>query len=268
MKKNNILLLVTSDQIITKFKEESNITFLFPLQDFSVGFERYFTLNEITAPGFIFVNRLLDNAGIEEFRTLLPKLPKTIQGIVFDDLGILNILQTTKINIRTILFLNHLNCNYESINAYLDYVDSCVICPDINALEIDEILNHTKKPLVLFTFGYVNIMYSRRTLITNYNKYFNQNSSSISTLEEKMSHKNFKIVENKYGTVIYPAKPFNGLSLKSKPHVLYNLIMPLFLNEDEITKILTSTTTLDDKYPYKYLLEQEMTIKVKGGDGS
>ena len=35
---------------------------------------------------------------------------------------------------------------------------------------VKEILDKADKPLVLYTFGHVNIMYSRRTLLTNFNK--------------------------------------------------------------------------------------------------
>ncbi len=269
MKKNNILLIVTDRKMLTKIPkklEESTITFLFPLKDFTVGFPEIFTLKEIPEDGFIFVNRILDNAGIDLFKSTIKNIPPNIKGIVFDDLGIINVLNETKTNLTKILFLNHFNCNYASINIYLNYVDSVVISPDITESEIDEILNHASKPLVLYTFGHLNIMYSRRTLLTNYNKYFNKEVPMLSTLEEDLSHHKFKIMENVYGTVIYTEKPFNGLRYLTKPNVLYNLINPIFLSIDEITQIINNKTDLNAIYPYQYLSTTQTIYKLKEKD--
>lgn len=262
MKKNKILLLVDSLKLVDKLKEESNVTFLFPIKGFSVGFSNPRELKTIKEEGFIFVNRILDNEGIVEFKKMIKSLPSNIKGIVFDDIGVLNVLKNEKINITKILFLNHFNCNYLSINAYLEYVDSVVVSSDITLDEIDEILKKAIKPLVLFTFGHVNIMYSRRTLLTNYNKHFNANVSMFSSLEEEISHKKFKIVENEYGTVIYTNEPFNGLVLRSKDNVLYNLISTVFLGDEEVIEIINSSNNLEDKYPYKYLSDKETIFKI------
>ena len=238
--KNNILLLIDDLKIVKKAKKVPNVTFLFPLKDFSIGFKNTFALDEIKEEGYLFLNRILDNAGIEQFKNIISRIPSNIKGIVFDDLGILNVLLKSNLNLTKILFLNHFNCNYESINNFLEYVDSVVVSPDITIKEIDEIIAKTNKPLVLYTFGHVNIMYSRRTLITNYNNYFNRNVPNIASLEENVSKTKFKIMENPYGTVIYTEKPFNGLELLNRK-CLFNLINT-----------------------YKYLSEKETIFKLKG----
>ncbi|MDE5539375.1 MAG: U32 family peptidase [Bacilli bacterium] len=263
MTKNNILLLVNNQSIVEKLKSESSITFLFPVERFCVGFPTTFKVKDIKGSAFIFINRILDNDSIEEFRDFILHLPDNIKGIVFDDIGILNILLKENISITKILFLNHFNCNYESINAYLEYVDSVVVSTDLNISEIDEILAHAKKKLVLYTFGHMNIMYSRRTLLSNYNKHFNKGVPALSLLDEGISHQKFKIIENEYGTVIYTERPFNGLALRGKKGVLYHLINTVFLNDDEILKILHSKSNLEDEYPYKYLSTEKMIVKLK-----
>ncbi len=264
MKKNNYLILVENDSLVEKLKEESNITFLFPLQDFSIGFNNTFNIDDIKCDhAYVFINRLLDNDSILSLKEILNSLPSNIEGIVFDDIGVLNILLESNSKLKKILFLNHLNCNYESINTWLNYVDSVVPSPDITIDEIDEILNKSKKMLTLFTFGHVNIMYSRRTLITNYNKNFNANEEKNSLLEEKVSKQKFKIMENKYGTVIYTEYPFNGLKLRNGENVLYYLINTVFLSDDEVIDIIKSTNNLEDKYPYKYLSEKKTIFKLK-----
>ncbi len=261
--KNNYLLLVTTKTIISKLKEESNITFLFPLKDFTVGFPHPFSLKEIKAEhAYLYLNRLLDNEGIAHFKKLLKTLPANIEGIVFDDIGILQVLKTTSNNLKTILFSNHLNCNFESINAYLDDVDSVVISPDITIRETKEILRASKKPLVVYTFGHVNIMYSRRLLITNYNAYFQKNVPLISDLTNDLKE-HFKILENEYGTVIYTALPFNGLSYLNEANIKYHLINTLFLSDEQILAILHGQINPQTDYPYTYLSEEETIVRIK-----
>lgn len=261
MKKNKILLLVENLDIVEKLKKESNITFLFPVTDFSVGFNNTFKLEEIMVDAYIFVNRILDNEGILSFKQLILNMPSNIKGIVFDDIGVLNVLNKSSLDITKILFLNHFNCNYESINSYLDYVDSVVVSSDITKEETKEILDKAKKPLVLFTFGHVNIMYSRRTLITNYNKHFDKNVSNKALLEDNIANKKFKIIENSYGTVIYTNEPFNALNYMEEENVLFNFINTVFLDISDISNIINKNNL--DKYTYKYLSENKTIFKLK-----
>lgn len=266
MTKNKNLILVTNDTLVEKINkecQESSNTFLFPIENFCVGIPKTFELEEITEESFIFINRLLDKAGIENFKALLKNLPKNIKGIVFDDLGILNILLETKSTLTKILFLNHANCNYESINAFLDYVDSVVISTDITTEETKEILKRAKKPLVVYAFGHVAIMYSRRTLLSNYNKHFKTNIDNEITLKEGISKEEVKAIENIYGTVIYTNNPFNNLKLRKEDNILYNLINSVYLHDEEVISIINSESDMSDTYPYKYLSEEETIYRIK-----
>ncbi len=261
--KNNYLVLVTNKTIIKKLSKEKNITLLFPVADFTVGFDNSFFINEIKEENaYIYVNRLLDNHGIEKFIEMIKLLPPNIKGIVFDDIGVLQTLKEIPNNLTKILYLSHFNCNYLSINTYLDYIDSVVISTDITDDELKTILKKANKPLVVYTFGYIPIMYSRRQLLTNYNNHFKKEVPLISNLVNDLKQE-FKIVENPYGTVIYPAKPFNGLKYRNYENVLYYLINTLFLSDDEIIKIINSKSNLLDEYPYEYLSLKESIIRIK-----
>ena len=261
--KNNYLLLVTNQTIVSKLKKESNITFLFPISKFSVGFPTSFLVDEIKEEdAFIFVNRIMDAECIEDFKEFLKKLPSNIKGIVFDDVGVLEVLNTIPNKLTKILFLNHFNCNYLSINAYLEYVDSVVVSTDITEGEVDEILKKASKPLVLFTFGYINIMYSRRLLLTNYNDHFNRKVDPDSKLTNDLGQ-DFKIVQNEYGTVIYTGEPFNGLSYLGKENVMYYMISTLFLTDEEVLRIIHGEGDLEHDYPYRYLSQEETIVRIK-----
>ncbi len=263
MKKNKILLLVNNKSILDKI-DNKDVTFLFPLKDFSIGFQNYYKIEDIPEGGYIFVNKIMDNKNIENFKEVLNNISSKIKGIVFDDIGVLNILNNLNINMKKILFLNHFNCNYESINIYLNYVDSVFISPDITFLEVKEILDKALKPLVVYTFGYINIMYSRRNLITNYNKYFKEDAKLHNYLEEINTKQKFIIKEEKEGTVIYPNKPFNGLELRGLENVLFEFINGVFLSDEEIIEIIKAKDNLQDKYPYTYLGKEQTIYKLKG----
>ena len=92
MKKNKILLLVNNKSILDKI-DNKDVTFLFPLKDFSIGFQNYYKIEDIPEGGYIFVNKIMDNKNIENFKEVLNNISSKIKGIVFDDIGVLNILR-------------------------------------------------------------------------------------------------------------------------------------------------------------------------------
>ena len=108
----------------------------------------------------------------------------------------------------------------------------------------------------------MNIMYSRRKLITNYNEHFHHEEGLINEIVNDMGS-SFKVVENDYGTVIYTGEPFNGLDFRGSENVLYYLINTVFLSFEEVEHILHSDDDLKSEYPYKYLSNEETIVRIK-----
>ena len=100
---------------------------LYPLKSYTVGYPITFDIKDID--GFVLINRILDDFDLDELDTILHE-KNNIKGIVFDDLGILDIV--SDLNITKILLINHYANNTRSINYYLEYVDSVVVSSDIN----------------------------------------------------------------------------------------------------------------------------------------
>ena len=73
-----------------------------------------------------------------------------------------------------ILFENHIISNYKAIN-FLKTIgyDNIVINNDLTISEIKEILKETDSNLFYFFINKNHLMYSRRALVTNFNKNFN-----------------------------------------------------------------------------------------------
>ena len=198
---NKLLILAQNKSIINKVKEVEKATFLFPLEGYSVGYPVTFKLDEIEEFGaYILVNRLLDEKSIESLKELFQNFPKNIKGIVFEDLGVIELVKD--LDITKILWQSHLNASYLSINGFLKYVDSMMVSTDITYDEINLIVNKVDKPLVLPIFGYVQTMYSRRYLLSNFNLNYDEKVSNPNIIKEELLKDEFRIVENEYGTVL------------------------------------------------------------------
>lgn len=258
MKNKDILITINNINDIEKLKELGITKYVFPLKNFCVGIPNTFLVSEIPCDGYIFINRILDNESIDELKEIVKKLPKNIKGIIFDDLGIYEIIKS--INIEKILYLSHFNCNSKSINIYLEYVDSVIISTDITLEEIKEIINNVNKKIGLFTFGYVGVMYSRRLLIDNYTKFHNLSYQNPVVI--KNTDKEFIVYENEFGTYFYHKNIFEGRELFDLDANHY-FINSTFLELDDIIKFLNN-----EKIPNsdKGFLYTETIYKLKGDE--
>ena len=224
------LVTVTNKDIINDLRRYPNIRKLYPLKSFCVGYDVTFDILDID--DFVLVNRILDDFDLDKLEEILKH--SHIKGIVFDDLGIIDIVKS--LDITKILLLDHLATNTVSINYYLDYVDSVVVSNDLTELEIREIVSKCKKKLVVNVFGLKTLMYSRRLLLTNYQKYYNLDSNN--NIMASIDNKGFRIVESEYGTKFYANTYFDATRLLDLDNVLYFWYDPIFLDKDKIMKLL------------------------------
>ena len=225
------LVTVTSKTIIDKLKNNEDIDLLYPLKSYTVGYPLTFQVEDID--GFVLINRILDDFDLDKLDRILHQKNK-IKGIVFDDLGILDIV--SDLNITKILLINHYGNNTRSINYYLDYVDSVVVSNDITKEEIENIVKNAKKRVVVSVFGMKDLMYSRRLLLTNYAKHYNIENKDI--LDVKIKDNGFKVIENEFGTYFYASKYYNALDLLNLDNVLYFWYNPVFLEDEKILDVV------------------------------
>ena len=200
MKKDKILLNISNLEDIDFYQKLGISNFLFPLEGFSVGYSS-FSLEDISATntqGYLLVNRLLTDNDIDQFLKL--QIPKNIKGIIVEDVGLFYVLKDSSLEL--INFQNHLNNSYETVNFWTEYYDSPVLSTDITIDEITEILDRTKKPLIINTFGYPMIMYSRRKLLSNFSKHLGDKEKKTLNIKNSDLIK-FQLKENEYGTAIF-----------------------------------------------------------------
>ena len=236
---NKILYIVNNINLIGDLKKVSINNFLFPLKGFCVGFNDTYTLDEIEENQYILVNRILDNKSLDELEELLKNNKKKIKGIVYDDFGVLYLINKLKLDVETICWQSHFLTNYESVNLHLNNNTSVVVSNDITKEEIDEICKNAKKEVCLFLAGFTMAMYSRRYLLKNFYDEFNIDYNNDVEIHDDTSKNDFIMVENEYGTVGYSKKFYNGLELIDNTNVKYFIVNPLFLNDEDSIKLIS-----------------------------
>lgn len=236
MKTNKYLIVVTSNDLLEM--KVKNTNFLFPMKGYCVGFSKTFLLSEINVSNaYLYINRILDKESILELKEELSNLNKNIIGLCFTDLGILSLVKELELSLKLIYMQHHCTTNATSINYYLDYMDSVLISTDITKEEIMFILDHSKKTLVVPYFSLVDVMYSRRTLLTNYNQHFGYENENEAILHEEISNQEFMALENEYGTVLY-TKKFVDYREINHENILFRFINPFGLTKEKLESLL------------------------------
>lgn len=247
MNKSKLLININNLSEINEYKKIGISNFLFAVKDYSIGYNT-FALSEIPNDSYLLINRVMDTKTIEELKTKKEELSK-FKGIIFEDLGVYNILKD--LDIELIWFQNHFTINPESMRFWLSKVDSAVIGNEITKTEIEEIINSASKPLVFNILGKNQIMYSRRTLLSNFNKYNNLNDYNDMTLDVHGTKDEFFARENEYGTIIYNNEYFNYIELAktlNEDKIKFFLIMNLDMNPSDIEEILNGASFGNDGF--------------------
>ena len=257
---SNYLVLINDFDILDKVKELGYTNFLFALKEYSIGYND-FTIDEIgkiDGNKYLLINRILNSTEIRVLENILINLTN-INGLVFEDLGILEIVKTNHLDLELIYFHNHAGTNYETINFWLNEgIDSVVLSNEITAEEINEIQNNVIKPVSIIVLGHNQIMYSRRTLLTNYAKYHgipNQNRLSLTT-----NNIHFDVVESEYGTVFYTKNIYNYFNVLND-NFKYAIVNLTLINNEDSIKVLSDIK--NNKYSFDYLETSDGFLKQK-----
>ncbi len=240
MKKDKVLLQIASLEAIEKYEKLGITNFLFPLKNYSIGYDS-FTLEEIKKTGvnaYILANKLLTDDDIDAFEAL--EIPANVRGFVIEDTGLYVALKD--FGYTLINFQNHLNANHETCLYWLKYFDSLVISTDITAEEIENIVDHATAPLVLNTFGYPMIMYSRRHLISNYYENFKLEKKNRITIKDPKDKFTFWLYETEDGTACFDSHILDVREFASRlpeDKILFYLVNASHIAEEDVVKALT-----------------------------
>lgn len=261
---SKILLYVDNLKYLDEYREVGVSTFLFALEGYCVGYNTY-SLEEINkikvSNKYVLINRVLESKDIDELREKLPKL--NVDGIVFEDVGLFNLIKELRMNVKTILFQNHFNTNSFSVNFWMDRVDSVVISNELTYSEIKKIVNNSKKSVVLNLYGYNQVMYSRRLLLSNWSEEFNIPYKDKNIIEDIATHVRFRAFENEYGTVMYSDKIFNGKELLDLDNVLYFYVNSMMIDHNDLINYLKDVNRDRNKNEDDGFLNKPTIYKLK-----
>ena len=130
MKKEKILINIENLELIEKYKKIGINNFLFAVEEFSIGYKT-FNIKEIEnldCNKYLLINRIFNSNDVDKFKEFVKDI-KNIDGIIFEDISVYNILKDS--NIKLIWNQNHFATNYSSINYWLDNTFSAVISNEL-----------------------------------------------------------------------------------------------------------------------------------------
>ena len=120
-------------------------------------------------------------------------------------------------------------------------MESSFISNSITESEIINIIENVNKPIVFNVFAKNMVMYSRRTLLTNFNKYMNLDNRKHAYIKETLKGKNFEVKEDPNGTTIFNDVYFNYINILNKINddkILFYYINNLDLTINDIKLLL------------------------------
>ncbi len=262
---NKYLVLVTNLVDIKDYQKAGITAFLFALKDFSVGYANTYDYNDIEAlPGdkYLLINQLLNCAEVEAIEAFLQK-PLAIKGIIYEDIAIYQIVKKNNLPYELIYYPNHLLCNQEAVSYWLKKgVDSVVLASELTYNEVRTIVDRFPNKLTLSAFGYQQIMYSRRLLLSNYAIKYNLAKLPVAIIKEPQTGLEFLVIENNKGTVIYNNAVFDGTRLLEKSDVYYYLIDSVFLKAADLISFINGEKLLIDNLDQGFL-DQETIYRLK-----
>ena len=197
------------------YKNKGADTFIFGLEDYCINYpslslEKIKELSQDTNI-FVAMNKNIFNSELEDVKDKLVELSKLpILGVLYYDLGILNIVKNYDISIDLVWHQTHMVTNYNTCNYYYDKgVKYGYLANEITLNEILDINQRTSMNLMVQVFGYPIMSHSRRSLLSNYFKSIDKNKENrIYHLKEK--EEQYLLKENKDGASILFGKLING----------------------------------------------------------
>lgn len=218
-KEGNMKLLVSlNKKNILDYLDYTN-SFIIGMKDFSINYQEY-SIEEIKKlrkdyPDielFVSMNKNIFNSDLADLKEKLRALSQIkINGLLFYDLSILSIVNKEKLNIPLVWAMEHMTTNYNTCNYYLNKgCKFAFLSSEITKDEIIEIKEKSNIKLISFFFGYPEVSFSKRKLLTNYFLYNNLNKEKDWYTINNENNKYF-IKESKLGTRILYGKIMNGL---------------------------------------------------------
>ena len=202
---------------------------------------------------FISLNKNMHNKDLEVVKEILIKLNNyNIKGVLYYDVGVLNIYNKLDLNYDLVWSQEHLTTNYNTINywnkmgAKYTYISS-----DITEEEIIKITEKSKSKLMVTLFGYLPMFVSKRHIVKNYLEYFKiDDESSVNYMEKE--DKIYPIIDNKVGTQVYSNNILNGIKSSLNINVDYIILNSFGIELDKFISVIEMFKTVNNDNVEEY----------------
>ena len=175
------LLVGLNKKDILDYLDYTN-SFIIGLKDFSINYQEYSVLEIKELLGkypnieiFVSINKNIFNSDLKELENQLRELNNlNIKGVLFYDLSILSIVKKNNLKLPLVWAAEHMTTNYNTCNYYYDKgCEYVYLSSEITVDEIREIKEKSNIKLISFFFGYPDVSFTKRKLLTNYFLYNN-----------------------------------------------------------------------------------------------
>lgn len=268
----NKYLIIPNDKDLYKFKAKGFNSFILPLNNYSLGFDVYFNVDEINKYSndmniYLMINKFMHKDDLVNLENIINNINiDSIKGIFIEDLGVLDFFPKDK----CIIYQNHMINNFFSINFFysLGY-SNVVVNNELTIKEIKEIRKKTASTLYYFIVSKNILMYSNRKLVSNYFKHYSENQEHSSYLiRESVSKKELIAKEELDSATISNNDIFCGNKYINDLEKLDYLIINLSNINQSDTNIILDNYNNSELYKLiacdYYFLEND--IKYKVGD--
>lgn len=211
-----LVVVPNSVEDISFYQEKESNIFILGLENYCINYPSV-SLDEIKKLSskyslFISVNKNIFNNELADLTEKLVELSHlSIRGVLFYDLGVLNIVRENNIQVDLVWHQTHMVTNYNTCNFYYEKgVSSGFLANEITLDEILEIKKRTKMKLMVECFGYPIMSHSRRMLLTNYFKSIGKKKENKVYHLENMNE-DYLLKESSDGASILYGKLINGV---------------------------------------------------------
>lgn len=200
---------------------------------------------------------------LEEF--IIKSKNYNIEFYLFSDMSVYYILKKYNLEEKSVFFSKTINCSTYDIREYNNLSMKCLVSTELQLDELVKISNLEKN--FIYIYGYFNIFYSKRNLLSLYKNYSNLDYVSKNkkyNLLEETRKEFYPVIENSNGTFIYSSYClllFKELILLNKNNYFY--IDSNFIEEEYLFNIINIYNEL-----IKYGYSDELYDKIKKIDGN
>ena len=161
------------------------------------------------------INKVYLNDELESLEEFIDEF-KMVDGFMIADLGAFNILKRKGLSNKAIYNPETLVVNYFDMNFCFDLnMKSVVLSKEMTLDNIIKSIDHAKKDVIIYSFGFYHMFYSRRKLVKNYFdeiKEKDKHEKEHLLLKEATRENMYHIYQDDNGTIITNSDIFCNLN--------------------------------------------------------